>query len=185
MPPLKVESPQDVPALIARLERERDKLIEQCDEAIYRLVTFQSIAQGLTPTLIEHIVWEFIRELPASFIAEGEEPATPPATPKPSRYTGTVFERIVKYFTEHDNKPASNAQVREAIGSNRGTVAMVFYNTHPDRFKKVKQDGDHIIYWQLSEAFYNTLLKNEERPAPAVQLVLPPASEEGTDDIPF
>lgn len=65
-------------------------------------------------------------------------------------YTGTVIERVRQYFVNTGNMPSTNAEIREAINTSRGTLAMVLYTTHPDEFDRVVFDGTHLIHWQLT-----------------------------------
>jgi hypothetical protein len=181
--PPRVESVQDLAALISRLSHERDSLIEQFNEAILGLEKFADLAGMLSPALIDRTVLELIQDLPSSVFVGDEVARLPEDAPLPSRYTGTVFDRMVQFFTGHDNEPASNAQIRKAIDSNRGTVAMVLYNTHAKLFDKIKKQDDHIIYWKLTKSFYDDLMRPPPR---AKSEVLQPRLAAGDqEDIPF
>ena len=80
---------------------------------------------------------------------EPEEDGAQDETASSGRFEGTIYERMLQFFYSTGNAPASNREIRVAIGASRGTVAMVLYNTHPEDFTKVETPGSHIIRWKL------------------------------------
>ena len=67
-------------------------------------------------------------------------------------YAGTVVERVRHFFADTRNEPATNATIREAIGTSRGTLAMVLYSTHSDEFEHFPSGTRRFIGIELESA---------------------------------
>jgi hypothetical protein len=101
--------------------------------------------------LTTETTWKMIEEIKTSLSINEElvfvEDITKQA--EVSQFVGTVVERVRQFFLSTDNKPASNATIRDAIGTNRGTLAMVLYTTHKDEFEKIQIANTHIVHWRM------------------------------------
>lgn len=165
MPFPTLETPEEVAHYIQRLEEQKDTLTELYGEAIAALRKFHEISHLLNPSLIENMVFAITKELPFHCGLQEAAAVEPmmmmprPATP----FTGTIYERMVQFFLANNNRPASNSEIRTAIGSNRGTVAMVLYNTHSGDFVKSKRSGDHLIYWNMSDDAFERAISNTSK----------------------
>lgn len=134
---------------IRLLEEKKKKMTQRIDASIEALRTLIATIDLLDDSLMEGV-------LPTGQVIdlseeEEEEAATPAESPTAQYTHGTLYERCLRYFWETNNQPASNAMIRTAIGSTRGAVAMVLYNTHADSFVKVAKGGTHLQHWKLSD----------------------------------
>jgi hypothetical protein len=104
-------------------------------------------------------------------------------------YTGTLIERVRHFFAHTRNHPATNATIRKAIGTSRGSLAMVLYSTHADEFERTTPSGTHLIHWELTAEALNAAYKeyggNPAPPGDDGDEYAAGASGEGGDAIPF
>lgn len=77
------------------------------------------------------------------------------------QFTGTIAERMRAYFLSRNNLPATNAQIRKAIKSGRGTTAMVLYSTHANEYEKVKVEGTHLVHWRMADEAWKAIQPKE------------------------
>jgi hypothetical protein len=96
-----------------------------------------------------------------------DETVTPKSKPSSVKTASTVeasaggkthYERILDYFVERNNQPATNQMIRTALSLSRGSVAMVLYKSHADDFERVPDYGmKSKAYWRIKEAVYPRL----------------------------
>lgn len=68
-------------------------------------------------------------------------------------YTGRHRERVINYFLDRGNEPASNQMIREAVGLTRGAVAVVLYASASE-FEKAGADRRGKVAWRLTPHQY-------------------------------
>ncbi len=142
------------------LEARRNKIMKNFSESIEALRTLAKQAEMLSPAFVDAFVKSML-----GTIAEGDrvneftedddgtddtDRAAAANHARDPELEGTVFMRMVQFFKKRGNKPASNLEVREAVGASRGTVAMVLYNTHADYFEKIQVQGKKKTHWRLN-----------------------------------
>lgn len=76
-----------------------------------------------------------------------------PDQPVKSIFTGTVFERMVQFFNSRNNEPAKVSEIKKAIGSQRGAVAVVLCTTHKNKFERCPPDLKKSCWpmWKLKQ----------------------------------
>jgi hypothetical protein len=74
-----------------------------------------------------------------------------PLTPAESL---TNYEKIVQFFLARKNQPATNQDIRTAIGASRGAVAQILYTSHSDKFERSSKREAGKVAWQLRAPIY-------------------------------
>lgn len=72
-------------------------------------------------------------------------------------YTGKHRERVIQFFLDRGNAPASNQEIREAVGMTRGAVAVILYEANSE-FEKVGKDQGNKMRWRLTTDAFERLL---------------------------
>ncbi len=83
-------------------------------------------------------------------------------------YAGTHRDRVIDFFVRNGNRPASNLEIREAVGLNRGAVAVVLYGKD-SVFVKLDKDARGKVLWQLRRSEYEAKREIEGEPSGAIK----------------
>ena len=64
---------------------------------------------------------------------------------------------MIQFFLDRGNAPASNQEIREAVGMTRGAVAVILYEANSE-FEKVGKDQGNKMRWRLTTDAFERLL---------------------------
>jgi hypothetical protein len=153
-----------------KLETKKDEIsrkLAKIDHAITALRALKPTVAILSKEIISGLVVQIRREIEANrevLHSARADAATDRHEPLPRdiHYEGTIFERIVQFFQANGNLPATNAEIRTAIGAMRGTVAMVLYKTHSDKFKIDGKNGPRKATWCLTDSYLRELESGDD-----------------------
>jgi hypothetical protein len=114
------------------------------------LAAMQQQAGGLVPRRVEVIdtFW--------GAVATDDEDGPACAEPLTAAESLTNYEKIVQFFLARKNQPATNQDIRTAIGASRGAVAQILYTSHSDKFERSSKREAGKVAWQLRAPIYRT-----------------------------
>ena len=148
---------------LASLAAKRDG-IERAIKAIRLLYKeLDDIGPELATSMAESILHQQGYRVPAPTLFDLLSPETPAVSPleqipSNSPYEGKHRDRVTNYFLNNGNQPASNQEIREAVGLTRGAVAVVLYQEESD-FENLGKDLKNKVLWRLNPHTYENKIR--------------------------